>query len=151
MEDLKEKYNRMLVHGIAIEDLGDDYKEILFHLMSYIEEASGGNLAAYFSDDFEICVVGKHKVAVMRVGIKNGTLKFKKERFEDVDFFFPLIKDDIMSVVMFTLSFLKEVRAVAERFKAGEFDEKFEDSSEKEAQEDANEEEDDDSSDDMWL
>jgi len=154
MENLKEKYNRMLTHGIAIEDLGEDYKEILFHLMDYVEEASGGSLRAYFSNDFEISICGKHRVVVMRVNIKKGTLFFKKEKFEDPEFFFPLIKDDMMASIMFTLSFLKEVRAVADKLKAGDFNETFsdsksEDSSEKQV--DDSEDGDDDSSEDMWL
>lgn len=147
MEDLKEKYNRMLTHGIDIDDLGDDYKGILFHLMDYLEEASEGSLKPYFSDDSEISVAGKHRVVVMKIKIKNGTLLFKKERFEDPEFFLPLIKDDIMSLIVFTLSFLKEVRDAAEKAEEGELDKE---SSDKKA-EDNSKDDDDDSSEDMWL
>jgi len=144
---IKEKYMRMLEHGIDVEDFSEDVPQFLNHLSTYMQEATNSALWAYKSGKSELSVEGKNGIIVMKIVIDNGTLIFVKERFEDPEFFFPLIKDDIMSVIMSTLSFLKELRAIADSVKDEEVnDEKRDDSDSESKGEDS-----DDESEEMWL
>ena len=51
---IKEKYMRMLEHGIAIDDLSGDVSELLKHLSSYMQESTNSRLFAYKSADSEL-------------------------------------------------------------------------------------------------
>jgi hypothetical protein len=145
---IKEKYMRMLEHGIDVEAFTDDVPEFLKHLSIYMQEATNSTLWAYKSGESELSVEGKSGIIVMKIVIEDGTLIFVKERFEDPEFFFPLIKDDIMSVIMSTLSFLKELRSIADSSKNEEASEEQGCDSNSEIKE---QKEEDSDSEEMWL